>query len=66
MQNDLCIGTWIGFGHGSFVLQLLYQDTGLDYFVADRVHTLLDTEKFVYRDLDWIRSLIICTTVTVL
>ncbi len=44
----------------------LNPDTGLDYFVVDRVHTLADTEQFVHRDLDWIQSRIIFTTITVL
>jgi hypothetical protein len=34
-------------------------------FVVDCVHTLADTERFVYRDLDWIRSWIIFTMITV-
>jgi hypothetical protein len=38
----------------------------LDYFVADRGHTLADTEQLVYRDLDWIWSRIIFSTITVL
>ncbi len=54
IQNDLCIGTRIGFGWGSFLLRLLCWDTGLDYFVADCVHTLVDTERLVYQDSDWI------------
>jgi hypothetical protein len=62
----LYIGTRIEFGRGSFGLQLLYWDTGLEYFVADRVHTLEDTEQLVYRDLDWIWSRIIFTLITVL
>ncbi len=32
----------------------------------DRVHTLADTKQFVYRDLIWIWSWIIFTTITVL
>jgi hypothetical protein len=62
----LRIRTCIGFGRGSFLLRLLCWDTGLDYFVADRVHTLADSEQLVYRDLDWIRSRIIFTSITVL
>jgi hypothetical protein len=32
----------------------------------DRVHTLANTEQFVYRYLDWIQSRIIFSTITVL
>jgi hypothetical protein len=66
IRNDLCIGTRIGFGRGSFLLQLLCWDTRLDYFVVDHVHTLANTEQLVYPDSDWIRLRITFTTNTVL
>ncbi len=37
----------------------------MDYCVADRVHTLADTEQFVYQDSDWIWSRIIFNMITV-
>jgi hypothetical protein len=41
------LGLTLGFGPGSFLLQLLCWDRGLDYFVVDCVHTLADTEGLI-------------------
>ncbi len=47
IRNNLCIGTRIEFGRGSFLLQLLCWDTGLDYFVVGRMHTSAHTEGLI-------------------